>query len=115
MPLSDTALRALKQMERRYKRADQRGLYIEVEPNGSKLWRFKYRYEGLEKRIALGRYPDGSERVTRTMASRGCSSVGIGLASITTRRGPRKFMAFMRKLLAPSSARRTVWFPDRVS
>lgn len=39
MPLSDTALRALKPMERRYKKADQRGLYIEVEPNGSKLWR----------------------------------------------------------------------------
>jgi hypothetical protein len=32
MPLSDTALRALKPMERRYKKADQRGLYIEVEP-----------------------------------------------------------------------------------
>lgn len=60
MPLSDTALRALKPMERRYKKADQRGLYIEVEPNGSKLWRYKYRYEGLEKRIALGRYPDVS-------------------------------------------------------
>jgi len=60
MPLSDTALRALKPMERRYKKADQRGLYIEVEPNGSKLWRYKYRFEGLEKRIALGRYPDVS-------------------------------------------------------
>lgn len=60
MPLSDTALRALKPMERRYKKADQRGLYIEVEPNGSKLWRYKYRYEGVEKRIALGRYPDVS-------------------------------------------------------
>lgn len=60
MPLSDTALRALKPMERRYKKVDQRGLYIEVEPNGSKLWRYKYRYDGVEKRIALGRYPDVS-------------------------------------------------------
>lgn len=60
MPLSDVALRALKPMAKRYKKADQRGLYIEVEPNGSKLWRYKYRFQGLEKRMALGRYPDVS-------------------------------------------------------
>lgn len=47
-------------MERRYKKADQRGRYIEVEPNGSKSWRCKYRFESLEKRIALGQYPDVS-------------------------------------------------------
>jgi hypothetical protein len=28
-------------MEKRYKKADQRGLYIEMEPNGSKLWCYK--------------------------------------------------------------------------
>lgn len=57
MPLSDPAVRALKPQEKRYKKSDQRRLYIEVEPNGSKLWRWKYRYRWLEKRIALGRYP----------------------------------------------------------
>jgi len=37
---------------------DNRGLYVEVHPNGSKLWRYKYRFMGKQKRIALGRYPD---------------------------------------------------------
>jgi hypothetical protein len=37
MPLFATALRALKSMKKRYKKANQRGLYIEVDPNGSKL------------------------------------------------------------------------------
>src|SRR3546814_7725226 len=37
---------------------DERGLYLEVHPNGSKLWRYKYRYMGKQKRLALGRYPD---------------------------------------------------------
>jgi Arm DNA-binding domain len=37
---------------------DDQGLYLEVHPNGSKLWRYKYRYMGNQKRLALGRYPD---------------------------------------------------------
>lgn len=60
MPLSDSAIRAFRPKEKRYKKADQRGLFIEVEPNGSKLWRWKYRIHGREKRISLGRYPDVS-------------------------------------------------------
>lgn len=67
MPLSDSAVRALKPEEKRYKKSDQRGLYIEVEPNGSKLWRWKYRYRGVEKRIALGRYPDVSLAAARRL------------------------------------------------
>jgi integrase len=37
---------------------DDRGLYLEVHPSGSKLWRYKYRYMGKQKRLAIGRYPD---------------------------------------------------------
>jgi integrase len=33
------------------------GLYVEVRPNGSKLWRVKYRFEGKEKLVALGEFP----------------------------------------------------------
>jgi integrase len=50
-------LRSLKPADKRYKKVDQRGLYIEVEPNGSKLWRYKYTFRGKEKRFSLGRYP----------------------------------------------------------
>jgi len=56
--LKDVELRALKSQDRPYKRADERGLYIEVRPGGSKLWRLKYRYLGKEKRLALGAYPE---------------------------------------------------------
>lgn len=60
MSLSDTALRTLKPLDKLYRRYDQRGLYIEISPNGSKLWRFKYRFQGKEKRLSLGRYPQVS-------------------------------------------------------
>jgi hypothetical protein len=58
MALTDVAIRALQPRDRVYKCADARGLYLEVHPSGSKLWRYKYRHLGKDKRIALGRYPD---------------------------------------------------------
>ncbi|MBS0442828.1 MAG: tyrosine-type recombinase/integrase [Proteobacteria bacterium] len=37
--------------------ADAGGLYLEVRPSGVKLWYWKYRFAGKEKRLALGGYP----------------------------------------------------------
>jgi integrase len=38
--------------------SDGGGLFLWVTPAGGKLWRWKYRYEGLEKLMAFGKYPD---------------------------------------------------------
>ncbi len=45
--------------------ADAGGLYLEVSPNGSKRWFAKYRFEGKERRLALGSYPDVSLKEAR--------------------------------------------------
>lgn len=58
MPLSDTAIRNAKPADKPRKLADGGGLYIEVAPSGGKWWRFKYRFDGKEKRLSLGVYPD---------------------------------------------------------
>lgn len=66
MPLTDPAVRNAKSgikptgefTLKPYKLADERGMYLEVYPNGSKYWRMKYRYAGKEKRLALGVYPE---------------------------------------------------------
>lgn len=60
MALKDTQIRSTHASGKSIKRADGRGLYIEVFPNGSKLWRLKYRFGGKEKRLALGAYPEVS-------------------------------------------------------
>lgn len=57
MKLTDTACRGAKPKDRSYKMFDGHGLYLEVMPNGSKLWRIKYRFLGKEKRLSLGAYP----------------------------------------------------------
>lgn len=56
--LSDARIRALKPKEKPYKQADFDGLYLLIKPNGSKLWRFKYRWHRKEKLLALGKYPE---------------------------------------------------------
>jgi hypothetical protein len=58
MSLRDLEIRALQPQDRVYKRTDDRGLYLEVHPGGSKLWRFKFSHLGKDKRIVLGRYPE---------------------------------------------------------
>jgi integrase len=45
--------------------ADAGGLYLEVSPNGSKRWFWKYRAEGKEKRLALGSYPSTGPKDAR--------------------------------------------------
>ena len=57
MPLSDTTVRMAKSREKSYRLSDGKGLYLEIAPNGSRYWRLKYRYDGREKRLALGVYP----------------------------------------------------------
>ena len=55
--LTDVAVRNAKPGPKPQRLFDAGGLYLEVSPAGGKLWRFKYRFEGKEKRLALGIYP----------------------------------------------------------
>jgi len=58
MPLSDAKVRSAKPSTKAVKLFDERGLYLEVSPSGGKWWRLKYRFDGKEKRLSLGVYPD---------------------------------------------------------
>lgn len=65
MALKDVEIRALRPAGTPFKKADEKGLYLEVFPNGSKLWRWKYRFAGKEKRLAFGAYPEVSLKDAR--------------------------------------------------
>jgi integrase len=65
MPLTDTQVRTARMLHRPYKLSDGRGLYLLVNPNGSRLWRFRYRLAGVEKLLSLGNYPDTSLQKAR--------------------------------------------------
>lgn len=57
MPLTDAACRAAKPREVQYKLSDAGGLYLLVKPNGSKLWRISYRFDGKQPGLSIGPYP----------------------------------------------------------
>ena len=72
MALKDLEARYAAKRDKDYKLADGEGFYLLVRPNGSRLWRFKYRSAGEEKLLSFGQYP------------------GVGLADARLRRAEAK-------------------------
>ena len=60
MSLNDSKIRNLKPSAKPFKVSDSHGLYLLVNPGGSRLWYLKYRINGKESRLGLGAYPDVS-------------------------------------------------------
>lgn len=60
MSLNDAKIRSLKPSAKPFKVSDSHGLYLLVNPGGSRLWYLKYRINGKESRLGLGAYPDVS-------------------------------------------------------
>lgn len=58
MKLTELQVRKATPGEKPRKLADGGGMYLLVAPTGGKLWRLKYRVDGKEKVLAIGRYPD---------------------------------------------------------
>lgn len=56
--LTDIAVRKAATKDKPYKLSDSRGLYLVINPNGSKLWRFDYKFEAKRKTASFGKYPE---------------------------------------------------------
>ncbi|MGJ8619984.1 MAG: Arm DNA-binding domain-containing protein [Methylophilaceae bacterium] len=65
MPLTHTAIKALKPKQNTYSVADGGGLSLYIKPTGAKWWRFRYRFNGVAKMLSLGVYPDISLQQVR--------------------------------------------------
>lgn len=70
--LTDRAVRALKPRAKPYTESDGGGLLLLIKPNGSKLWRLRYRFAGKQQELVLGQYPEVSiaEARERSQAAR---------------------------------------------
>ncbi len=58
MALTELKIKSSKPQLKAYKLADEKGMYLLVQPSGGKLWRLDYRFDGKRKTLALGSYPD---------------------------------------------------------
>ncbi|EFM2065159.1 tyrosine-type recombinase/integrase, partial [Escherichia coli] len=66
MALTHIKVRTAKPTDKQYKLTDGSGMHLLVHPNGSKYWRLQYRFDGKQKMLALGVYPDVSLADART-------------------------------------------------
>jgi hypothetical protein len=86
MGLTDTAIKTAKAKDKAYTMIDGGGMYLLVTPSGGKLWRWKYRYAGKEKLMAIGKYPEVSLSLARTKHLEGRKLLAGGIDPMAQRK-----------------------------
>ncbi|MSQ54597.1 MAG: DUF4102 domain-containing protein [Betaproteobacteria bacterium] len=89
MPLTDTRIKQAKPRAKPYKLVDGEGLFLLVNPNGSKLWRRRLRVNGVETMYAIGRYghhPDVGLAEAREQAREAFKLAQQGINPVTHRK-----------------------------
>ena len=97
MGLTDVSIRKMKPQERPVRRADGMGLYIEVTPSGGKLWRWAYRFDGKQKLMALGTYPEVSLAEARERHQEWRRFLGSGIDPMLERKIEKARMSERQK------------------
>ncbi|WP_243049332.1 tyrosine-type recombinase/integrase [Dyella sp. RRB7] len=88
-PITDIALRKAKPRDKPYKMAVGNGLYLLINPTGSKLWRWKYRVAGKEKLLALSAYPTFSLQDARQRCEEERRRLALGEDPSETRKAQK--------------------------
>jgi len=88
--LTTSKINSLKPRERPYKVADANGLYIDVRPTGTKCWRQKYRFNGIEKLLSHGKYPTVSLAEARQLKENAIRSLHDGIDPAKLKRRSKK-------------------------
>ncbi|HGO5397603.1 TPA: tyrosine-type recombinase/integrase [Klebsiella oxytoca] len=86
MKLTVKKIESAKPAEKPFKIFDGGGLYVLINPNGSKLWRLKYRLAGKEKTFSIGKFPDVSLSDARAKAAEARKKISDGQDPVASRR-----------------------------
>ncbi|MDO3377062.1 tyrosine-type recombinase/integrase [Geoalkalibacter halelectricus] len=121
MPLTDAKIRNLKASDKQSKHFDGDGLYLLVTPAGGKGWRFKYRFDGKEKLLSFGSYPEISLSEARQRREEARQQVARGMDPSELRKAHRtasaecaanSFEVVAREWIGKQ---RNVWTPANIS
>ena len=88
MKLNDALIKSIKPTDKQDKHPDGKGLYLFVNPNGSKWWRFLYRYGGKQKTLSMGVYPQVTLKEARAERERMGALLAQGIDPSTERKEP---------------------------
>jgi hypothetical protein len=86
MALTEFEVRKAKVSNKAYKLADSGGLHVWVTPAGAKSWRWKYRFEGVEKLMSFGKYPEITLAMAREHHSNGRRLLATGIDPMANRK-----------------------------
>jgi integrase len=90
MALTDTAVRQAKATGKAYTLGDRDGLSLAVSPQGGKSWHFRYYWQGTQKRMSLGTYPEVSLREARQARDEARALLAKGVNPHTDRKRKRQ-------------------------
>jgi len=123
MKLSEVEIRKTKPKAKSFKLSDGGGMYLEVMPSGSKYWRLKFRFEGKEKRLALGVYPEVSLSMARDRRFEARKILAIGIdpsanrkaaKEATNQKNQNSFEIITREWMSTHMANKSASHKDRV-
>ena len=86
MPLTFKEIEAALPQSKPWKLPDERGLYLQVSPNGSKRWHLRYSFQGEKKKISFGPFPDVSLKAARAKRDEARAMVADGIDPLQQRR-----------------------------
>jgi integrase len=93
MPLNDSSVKAAKPSAKPRKLFDEKRLFLLVAPNGSKLWRIKYRFAGKDQLLSLGAYPEVSLKQAREKRQKIREQVAAGIDPSAARKAASAALA----------------------
>jgi hypothetical protein len=89
MAITDVVIRNAKPRDKAYKLFDERGLFIQITPAGGKWWRFKFRFDGKEKLLSLGTYPDVPLKAARDKRDEARKLIAAGVNPSESRKATK--------------------------
>ena len=89
--LNETIIKKIKNKPKQFKISDGEGLYLLVHPNGSKYWRFDFRFDGKQKSSSLGVWPEVSLDQARIIRNSAKIKIREGINPIEEKRNKKIF------------------------
>jgi integrase len=113
--LTDSQVRAAKQGIRARRLSDVAGLYLQIDPNGRRYWRYNYRFFGKQKTLALGIYPEVSIAKARERLKEAKAQLAEGLDPVAERQAAEiTFETVARKWHARWASNRSKHYAEYV-
>jgi hypothetical protein len=100
MALTELEIRSARAIEKPIKLFDGGGLYLLVQPSGGRWWRFKYRFQGKERELSLGVYPEVSLKLARERREDARRTVAQGIDPSAERKAAKEARQVTFELIA---------------